>query len=320
MAVILVTGGAGFIGSAVSDCLLQRGDSVRVLDNFNDFYDPAIKRANCARLSEHEGFTLIEGDLRDPESLKTALSGGVDAVIHLAAMAGVRPSLDNPELYVDVNLRGTAMLLDAMLAVGCRRCVFASSSSVYGANEKIPFSEEDPVDHPVSPYAATKKAGELLVHTYHHIHAMDITCLRFFTVYGPGQRPEMAIHKFTRMIEEGEAVPMFGDGSTRRDYTYIDDITDGVLKSLDQLAGYQIYNLGESETIELGDLIQEIGRALGKEPQIDRLPLQPGDVPATWADISRAKESLGYSPQVKVREGIMRFVEWYRSSESGLRS
>lgn len=316
MSTILVTGGAGFIGSSVVDALLGRGDNVCVLDNFNDFYDPEIKRSNIAKHATNAAFTLVEGDLRDPASLQRAFDGNIDAVIHLAAMAGVRPSLDDPALYVDVNLRGSAMLFDEMVAAGCTKCVFASSSSVYGANDKIPFAEDDRVDHPVSPYAATKKAGELVAHTYHHIHGLDMTCLRFFTVYGPRQRPEMAIHKFTRMIEAGEPVPMFGDGTTRRDYTYIDDIVDGVLKALDNVDGYHIYNLGESQTIELGELIAAIGDVLGKTPVIDHQPLQPGDVPATWADISRAREEIGYAPKTPIIEGLKSFVDWYHQTYS----
>lgn len=316
MSQILVTGGAGFIGSSVTDALLARGDSVRVLDNFNDFYDPALKRGNIASHLDNPAFELVEGDLRDPECLKRAFAGGVDAVIHLAAMAGVRPSLEDPTLYVDVNLRGTSMLFDEMVAHGCKKCVFASSSSVYGANEKIPFEEDDPVDHPVSPYAATKKSGELVAHSYHHIHDIDMTCLRFFTVYGPRQRPEMAIHKFTRMIENDEAVPMFGDGSSRRDYTYIDDIVDGVIRALDRVDGFRVYNLGESQTIELSELIKEIGIALGKTPRIDRQPLQLGDVPATWADVTRARSELGYDPKTLVRDGLKAFVAWYREVNS----
>ncbi len=312
MSVILVTGGAGFIGSTVVDALLARGEEVRVIDNFNDFYDPRIKRANISQHVGNDLFTLIDGDIRDLASLKEAFSGGVDAVIHLAAMAGVRPSLDDPALYVDVNLRGTSLLFDEMVESGCKRCVFASSSSVYGSNQKIPFEEDDRVDHPVSPYAATKKAGELVAHTYHHIHDLDMTCLRFFTVYGPRQRPEMAIHKFTRMIDAGESLPMFGDGTTRRDYTYIDDIVDGVVKALDHLGGYRIYNLGESQTIELGELIAEIGNAMGKTPIINHQPLQPGDVPATWADISRARSEISYNPQTSIREGLRAFIDWYR--------
>ncbi len=312
MARYLVTGGAGFIGSHLVDRLLARGDEVVVLDNFNDFYDPALKRRNCADHMDDRSYRLVEGDLRSADDCRAAFEGGIDQVIHLAAMAGVRPSLKNPGLYVDVNLKGTANLYDAALDAGCKNVVFASSSSVYGANEKVPFSEDDAVDHPVSPYAATKKAGELLSHTYHHIHGMDIACLRFFTVYGPRQRPEMAIHLFARLILEGKPLPVFGDGHSRRDYTYIDDIVDGVLRAMERSSGYRIYNLGESQTIELRELVAVLEEALGKQAVIDWQPDQPGDVPRTWADVTRAREELGYSPSVDIREGIRRFVAWLR--------
>ena len=312
MARILVTGGAGFIGSHLVDRLLGRGDEVVCFDNFNDFYDPAIKHGNIDSHLDSESYKLIRGDLRNKADVARCFQGNkVDLVVHLAAMAGVRPSLDNPGLYVDVNLSGTVNLYDAAIKAGVKKIVFASSSSVYGANKKVPFHEDDVVDHPVSPYAATKKAGELLSHTYHHIHGLDITCLRFFTVYGPRQRPEMAIHKFTRLIDEGKPLPMFGDGTTRRDYTYVADIIDGVTKSIDKCAGFKVYNLGESQTIELRDLIAEISRALGKEAQIDQRPEQPGDVTQTFADISRAKEELKYAPETDVKTGIDRFVAWY---------
>jgi UDP-glucuronate 4-epimerase len=313
----LVTGGAGFIGSHLVDHLLDRGDEVVVFDNFNDFYAPEIKRANLAPHADNPRLKLVEGDLREPADIARALDEGVDLVVHLAAMAGVRPSLQNPGLYVDVNLRGTVNLYDAILERGKLPIVFASSSSVYGGNEKMPFAEADPVDHPISPYAATKKAGELLSHTYHHVHGLDITCLRFFTVYGPRQRPEMAIHKFVRLIDEGQALPMFGDGTTRRDYTYVADIIDGVVKSIDHCAGggFRVYNLGESQTIELRELIAEIEKALGKAAVIERQPEQPGDVPATFADISLAKREIGYAPKTAVREGIAAFVAWYRQAE-----
>ena len=315
----LVTGGAGFIGSHLVDRLLRRGDRVVVLDNFNDFYDPAIKRENCARWSDEEALTLVDGDLREAADLDRAFNGPIDQVVHLAAMAGVRPSLDNPALYVDVNLRGTSLLYDRAIAHGVKSVVFASSSSVYGSNEKVPFHEDDRVDHPVSPYAATKKAGELLSHSFHHIHGLDVCCLRFFTVYGPRQRPEMAIHKFTRLIESGGRVPMFGDGSTRRDYTYVDDIIDGVLLAMAKSRGFAIYNLGESRTVKLNELIGVIENALGKKAVIDHLPEQPGDVPATFADVSRARSELGYAPETTIEDGVQRFVEWYLS-RAGARS
>ena len=309
---ILVTGAAGFIGSHLVDALLARGNEVVGIDNFNDFYDPSIKRANIEPHRDDAGFRLVEGDIRDPEAVEAALAPGIDVVVHLAAMAGVRPSLSDPALYVDVNLRGTTTLYDAAVTAGVKRIVFASSSSVYGANEKVPFEEDDRVDHPVSPYAATKKAGELLSHTYHHIHGIAVTCLRFFTVYGPRQRPEMAIHKFTRLIDDGRPVPMFGDGTSRRDYTYIDDIIDGVVRAIDRCEGFRVYNLGESQTIELRELIALISRSLGREAVIERLPDQPGDVPATYASVERARAELGYQPTTAVEEGIERFVRWFR--------
>ncbi len=311
MSRILVTGGAGFIGSHLVDRLLERGDEVVCFDNFNDFYEPSIKRGNISEHQKSSAYTLIEGDLRNEADVAACFDGPIDQIVHLAAMAGVRPSLDNPGLYVDVNLRGTVNLYDEAIKAGVKKIVFASSSSVYGANEKVPFHEDDVVDHPVSPYAATKKAGELLSHTYHHIHGLDITCLRFFTVYGPRQRPEMAIHKFARLIDEGKSLPMFGDGTTRRDYTFVADIIDGVTKAMDSCGGFHVYNLGESQTIELRELIAVIADALGKEAIIDQRPEQPGDVPRTFADISRAKEELGYAPSTDVKTGVSHFVAWY---------
>ncbi|MFT7618515.1 MAG: UDP-glucuronate 4-epimerase [Planctomycetota bacterium] len=311
MSRILVTGGAGFIGSHLVDRLLERGDEVVCFDNFNEFYDPAIKQENIEAHLQSPHYTIVEGDLRDVNEVAQCFDKPIDMIVHLAAMAGVRPSLDDPGLYVDVNLRGTINLYDAAVKAGVKKVVFASSSSVYGANKKVPFHEDDVVDYPVSPYAATKKSGELLSHTYHHLHGLDITCLRFFTVYGPRQRPEMAIHKFTRLIDEGGVVPMFGDGSTRRDYTYVDDIIDGVTKAMDHCSGFHTYNLGESQTIELKDLISEIESALGKTANIDQRPEQPGDVRQTFADISRAKDELGYAPLTDVKTGVSQFVDWY---------
>lgn len=307
---VLVTGGAGFIGSHLCEALLARGDEVVILDNFNDFYDPAIKRQNAAEL---EGAVLVEGDIRD-EALVGKLfeEHALDGVVHLAAMAGVRPSLVDPLLYQDVNLRGTMVLLEAVRQRPQTRFVFASSSSVYGGNTKVPFSEEDRVENPISPYAATKRSCELLAWTHHHLFGIPTTGLRFFTVYGPRQRPEMAIHKFTRLIMQGQPIPFFGDGSTRRDYTYIDDIIDGVVRSLDRCEGYELYNLGESQTTSLAELVEAIGQACGREPIIDRQPMQPGDVVITYADVTKAKERLGYQPSTTVEEGLERFVRWYR--------
>ena len=311
---VLITGAAGFIGSHVAGALMARGDEVVGYDNFDPFYDVALKRENVAALEAAGPFRSIEGDIRDEDRVRaTFRAEDPDAIIHLAARAGVRPSLAEPMLYQDVNVRGTNVLLEATKERGGRPFLFASSSSVYGANEKVPFAEDDRVDHPVSPYAATKKAGELIAHTYHHLFGFPITCLRFFTVYGPRQRPEMAIHRFTRRIAEGRDVPLFGDGSSERDYTYVDDIVDGVLRSLDRASGYRIYNLGGSRTTRLADLVAMIGRALGVEPKIDWQPNQPGDVPRTWADVTRSEAELGYRPHTPIEEGIERFVAWYRA-------
>ena len=322
MVKILVTGGAGFIGSHASERLLQRGDSVRILDNFDPFYAASLKEANLARVRETakasgSELEIVRGDIRDATDAAKAIEGS-DVVLHLAALAGVRPSLEQPARYWDVNLVGLQRLLDACKGTG-RRFVFGSSSSVYGGNEKVPFSEDDAVEEPVSPYAATKRAGELCCLTHHKLYDTPISCMRFFTVYGPRQRPEMAIHKFTRMIENGEAIPMFGDGSSSRDYTFVADIVDGLMSAIDRcgMAGrpaYRIYNLGGSATTTLRGLIEAIGNALGKEPDIQELPFQPGDVVRTFADVSRSRSELDYEPKVPVSEGIPRFVEWYREA------
>jgi UDP-glucuronate 4-epimerase len=307
---ILVTGGAGFIGSHVAEALAARGDEVTVLDNFNDFYDPALKRANADAL---EGARIVTGDIRDRDRVASLFAEGrFDAVIHLAAMAGVRPSLLDPLLYADVNVRGTQILLEELKARPSTRFVFASSSSVYGSNEKVPFREDEDIHHPVSPYAATKRAGELLSYTHHHLYGIPTTCLRFFTVYGPRQRPEMAIHKFVDAVHRGRPIPFYGDGSTRRDYTYVDDIVDGVVRALDRCEGYEVYNLGESQTTSLSELVRLIGEVTGKEPVLDRQPMQPGDVLVTYADVTKARARLGYDPRTSVREGLECFVRWYR--------
>jgi len=309
---ILVTGGAGFIGSHLVERLLAEGHRVVCLDNFDDFYDPALKRRNLAQAIKQPGFRLVEGDLRDEGGLKKIFAGEkLDLVAHLAAKAGVRPSVENPALYVDVNLRGTVYLLEACKSHAVRRFIFASSSSVYGNSSRVPFSEEDPVNTPISPYAATKKAGELLCHTYHHLYGMDIACLRYFTVYGPRQRPEMAIHHFTRSVHEGKKISLFGDGSSRRDYTYIDDAVGGTLGAFRREHGFQVYNIGESQTITLAELIRAIEEQVGKKAIIEHLPEQPGDVKLTYAEIGKARERLGYNPQTKIREGLGRFVRWF---------
>ncbi len=311
---ILITGGAGFIGSSLTRRLLDRGDRVTVLDDFNDFYDPARKRENVAAfLAEHgDRYRLVEGDIRDEALVEGIFArGDLDGVIHLAARAGVRPSLSEPILYEDVNCIGTLRLLDAARRHGPEVFIFGSSSSVYGINKKVPFAETDRVDQPISPYATTKRTGELLCYNYHHLHGLKISCLRFFTVYGPRQRPEMAIHKFTDLLYRGESIPLFGDGSSRRDYTYISDIVDGVVASLDAELGFEILNLGGAETTALADLVNWIAAELAVEPKIDSLPDQPGDVPITYADVTKAGRLLGYSPKVPIREGLARFVAWY---------
>ncbi len=310
---VLVTGGAGFIGSHLTRRLLGRGERVTVLDSFHDFYDPAVKRANVAAFLERGDYRLVEGDIRD-EALVDRLfaESGFTAVVHLAARAGVRPSLAQPIVYEDVNCIGTLRLLEAARHHGPESFVFGSSSSVYGINEKVPFAEDDPVDLPISPYATTKRAGELLCFNYHHLYGLRTSCLRFFTVYGPAQRPEMAIHKFTDLLARGRAVPLYGDGSSRRDYTFIDDIVDGVVAAMDLAPGFEIFNLGGAETTALADLVRWLAEELAVEPRIDYLPDQPGDVPITYADVSKAARLLGYSPKVPIREGLRRFVAWYR--------
>ncbi|HVS19198.1 MAG TPA: GDP-mannose 4,6-dehydratase [Planctomycetota bacterium] len=312
MARVLLTGGAGFIGSHVGEALLARGDEVCVLDNFNDFYDPGVKRRN-ARALEAAGARVVSGDIRDRELVGELFASQPDVLVHLAAMAGVRPSLQDPLHYEDVNVRGTMVLLEELRARPATRFVFASSSSVYGSNERIPFREADEIHHPVSPYAATKRAGELIAFTYHHLYGIPTSCLRFFTVYGPRQRPEMAIAKFTRMVLEGRAIPFFGDGTTRRDYTYIDDIVAGVVAAVDRTRGYEIYNLGESATTSLAELVRMLGEACGREALIDRQPMQPGDVLVTCADVSKARAELGYAPSTPVAEGLRRYVEWLKA-------
>jgi len=312
----VVTGAAGFIGSNVARALAARGDDVVGVDEFNDFYDPALKEENAANLLAGGHFELVRGSLLDAGVRRAALDQGADAVIHLAASAGVRPSIERPQHYQKNNVEVTVALMENMRAMPSPpRMVFASSSSVYGANEKVPFHEEDRVDHPVSPYAATKKSCELLLHTYHHLFAMDVCCLRFFTVYGPWQRPEMAIHKFARLMTEGQAIPMFGDGESGRDYTFIDDIVQGVLAAIDKSRGYRIFNLGNSDVVRLKDLIAKLGAALDVEVKIERLPDQPGDVPLTFADISRARDELGYAPSTSIDDGIAKFATWFRSRQ-----
>ncbi|MGE5190552.1 MAG: NAD-dependent epimerase/dehydratase family protein [Gemmatimonadota bacterium] len=312
---VFITGVAGFIGSHVAEALLRRGDGVAGIDNFDPFYDRAAKERNVAALADFPAFRFVEGDIRDPAALERWGRGGTpDALIHLAAKAGVRPSVADPAGYADVNVGGTARVLTFARDRGVSRVLFASSSSVYGGNEKVPFSEEDPVDHPVSPYAATKKAGELLCHTFAHLYGMNIASLRFFTVYGPRQRPEMAIHKFTRRIFEGGEVELFGDGTTRRDYTYVDDIVGGVLGALSAPPGHRVYNLGGSATVSLADLVSLIEGAAGIRARRVFRPFQPGDMAVTYADISRARAELGYDPRTPVAAGVEKFVSWFRQN------
>jgi len=309
---IFITGGAGFIGSTLTERLLERGDRVVCIDDFDDFYDPAIKRRNVRKALASDRYRLVEGDICDLPLLQRLFDEEeVDVVVHIAARAGVRPSIVEPLLYQKVNVEGSNNLFEVARDHEVPNFVFTSSSSVYGENEKVPFAEEDPVNYPISPYAATKRAGELIAHTYHHLFGLNITCLRPFTVYGPRQRPEMAIHLFLRAILEGRPIKMFGDGTSSRDYTYIDDLVEGFVAAIDRPLGYEIINLGEHEVTTLKELIEMIGEAVGKRPIIEQLPMQPGDVPRTFADVSKARRLLGYEPKVSMREGIRRFVEWY---------
>jgi UDP-glucuronate 4-epimerase len=310
---ILVTGGAGFIGSHLCERLVGEGREVICLDAFDNFYPREVKLRNIEAMKAAERYHLYEGDIRDPALLEDLFGHhAVDAVVHLAARAGVRPSLEMPRLYSDVNVTGTATLLEHCRAFRVRRFVFGSSSSVYGNSDAVPFREAGAAMEPVSPYAATKRAGELLAFTYHHLYGMDVACLRFFTVYGPRQRPEMAIHKFTRMIDGGQEIPLFGDGTSARDYTYVDDIVAGITAAVEKTRGYQLFNLGRSETVTLRELVSHIEAALGKKARIATQSEQPGDVRQTCAEISRARELLGYEPRVGIRDGIGRFVSWYR--------
>jgi UDP-glucuronate 4-epimerase len=313
---ILVTGGAGFIGSHLIDLLLGEGNwRVTVVDDLNDFYSPEIKLANMAKAKGCPNFEFIELDIRNAEGLRNVFdSREFDCIVHLAARAGVRPSLREPRLYAETNINGTLNLLELARDHEVRQFVFGSSSSVYGINGKVPFSEDDRIHQPISPYAATKAAGELLCHTYSHLYDIRTVCLRFFTVYGARQRPDLAIHKFTRLITEGRPIQLFGDGTTRRDYTYIDDIIQGVRASIDYDGSiHEVFNLGESETTELRRLVELLEESLGSKAIIDWQPMQPGDVPVTFADVSKAERLLNYRPTTKIEEGIPRFVEWFQS-------
>lgn len=316
---ILITGGAGFIGSHLVDRLLAEGGwDVTVVDDFNDFYSPDIKRANVAGHLSGPNYRLVEADIRDGDKLRKVFDeGDFDCIVHLAARAGVRPSLSQPKLYNETNINGTLNLLELARDFEVKQFVFGSSSSVYGINAKVPFSEDDGVHQPISPYASTKAAGELMCHTYSHLFNIRTVCLRFFTVYGARQRPDLAIHKFSRLIAEGKPIQVFGDGTTRRDYTYIDDIIQGVRAAIDYDGSmHEIFNLGESETTELKRLIELLEGSLDMHAEIDRQPMQPGDVPTTFADISKAQRLLNYNPTTKIEDGIPKFVEWFRSSRS----
>ncbi len=314
----LVTGGAGFIGSHVCERLLREGHAVWAFDDLNPFYDPQLKRGNIRQLqSIAKPFEFVQGDITDPAALDEVFRDvRFDQVIHLAARAGVRPSLLEPALYQRVNVEGTVNLLEAARLNGVKKLTLASSSSVYGVNAKVPFSESDPIFSAISPYAASKLACEALGHVYHHVYGLDVAVLRFFTVYGPRQRPDLAIRKFTTLIQAGKPIEMFGDGSTARDYTYIDDIVDGVAACTARRFGYEIFNLGESQTVTLARLIELIEQSLGKKAVIERKPVQPGDVPVTFANIEKARAKLEYQPRVKIEQGIPKFIEWFnRQSE-----
>jgi len=313
---ILITGGAGFIGSHLVERLLSERQKVICLDNFDPFYEPKIKQANLQNALNDQNFTLVEGDIRDTECLKKLFEEHrIEKVVHLAARAGVRASIANPQLYEENNIKGTINLLEVCKEFEVEQFIFGSSSSVYGINSKVPFSEDDKIEMPISPYAASKRAGELFCYTYHHLYGIPITCLRFFGCYGERQRPEMAIHKFTRLIDEGKEVPLFGDGSSKRDYTYISDIIDGVMAAFLKPFDFEIINLGDSRTVELRYLISLIEQALGKKAKINQLPLQPGDVSITFADISKARALLGYTPKVNIEMGIRQFVKWYNNNK-----
>jgi UDP-glucuronate 4-epimerase len=320
---IFLTGAAGFIGSHLAERLCARGDEVFGFDNFDPFYPREVKQRNLTTVTASPGFTLIEGDITFVPNLEPAVAfARPDVVVHLAALAGVRPSIADPNRYMEVNVLGTQRILDACQAHGVKRLVFASSSSVYGVGSQPPFRESDPCGRPASPYAATKRSGELLSFTAHHLQGLDVSCLRFFTVYGPRQRPDLAIHKFTRLLSAGQPIPLFGDGSTSRDYTWIDDIIDGTVAAIDRPTsqagppGYRIYNLGGSQTTSLARLVELIAGALGVTPTIEWLPEQPGDMQHTMADVALSGRELGYAPKVPIDTGIGRFVDWFRRANA----
>lgn len=311
---VMVTGAAGFIGSTLVERLLAEGREVVGLDCFDPFYAEAAKRANLATASKNAAFQLIEGDIRDEEALARAFAGPrIGAVVHLAALAGVRPSLERPVAYADVNVRGTAAVVAAMVRAEVPQLVFASSSSVYGERTGGPFRETDPVERPISPYAATKRAGELLLSSFHHAHGTNITCARIFTAYGPRQRPDLAIRKFAERIVRDEPLPVFGDGSAVRDFTFVGDLVDGLVRAIDTALGFSILNFGAGRTVSVLEVIETLERALGRKARVEWLPPQTGDVSRTWSDTSAAREALGYAPSVTLEEGVARFVAWLRA-------
>ena len=310
---LIVTGAAGFIGSSLSDSLLNSESCVLGIDNFDPFYDKALKERNIANALKSPRYQFREGDIRDSDFIDNCFSDfKPDVIVHLAAKAGVRPSLSDPELYLDVNVMGTLNILEMMKKNSIRKMIFASSSSVYGNNKKVPFSENDNVDYPVSPYAASKKAGELLCHTYHHLYNLDIFCLRFFTVYGPRQRPDLAIHKFVKALLNDEVITLYGDGTTSRDYTHIDDIVKGISAAIEKVKGFDIFNLGNSKPISLTNLVRLLEKSTGREAHLKYLPMQDGDVERTFADISKARTGLGFNPEIDLETGIENYLKWFR--------
>jgi len=321
MKTYFITGGAGFIGSSLTERLLLEGNKVVTIDNFCDFYAPKIKENNISSFKDNTNYKLYRADIRDRKSIKQIFDENkIDVVMHLAAMAGVRPSIENPVLYQEVNCMGTQNILEEMRLHDCKKLVMASSSSVYGNCKEVPFKEDMIVDFAISPYAATKKANEVMTHVYHKLYNMDIVMLRFFTVYGPKQRPDLAINKFTRLILENKEIPMFGDGTTSRDYTYISDIVDGIIKaciySMENSNVYEILNIGNSSPVSLKEMIKTIGESLRMVPKINMLPMQPGDVQRTYANISKAKELIDYAPKVTFKEGIDIFTKWYKENRN----
>jgi UDP-glucuronate 4-epimerase len=310
---LIVTGAAGFIGSSLSDSLLNSGSIVLGIDNFDPFYDKTLKERNISNALKSPLYQFMEGDIRDQDFIDSCFSDfRPDVVVHLAAKAGVRPSLCDPELYLDVNVMGTLNILEMMKKNSIRKMIFASSSSVYGNNRKVPFSENDNVDYPVSPYAASKKAGELLCHTYHHLYNLDIFCLRFFTVYGPRQRPDLAIHKFVKALLNDKVITLYGDGTTSRDYTHIDDIVKGISGAIEKVKGFDIFNLGNSKPIFLTSLVGLLEKSAGREAHLKYLPMQDGDVEKTFADISKARSGLGFNPEIGLETGIKNYLEWFK--------